>query len=118
MGLLGWQITGNLYVGDSCWDVYPTEASALTAGFISRYSSSAAGEDFVELISIFITRSAEKWEAKLVAAGNNGRPIIEEKFDIVYNYMLNSWGINLYELRELVLANANNISNLDLYSLD
>ena len=112
------QITGNLYVGDSCWDVYPTEASALTAGFISRYSSSAAGEDFVELISIFITRSAEKWEAKLVAAGNNGRPIIEEKFDIVYNYMLNSWGINLYELRELVLANANNISNLDLYSLD
>ena len=92
-------------------------SSDVCSSDLSRYSSSAAGEDFVELISIFITRTPERWEAMLTTAGDNGRPIIEEKFDIVYNYMLNSWGIDLYELRKLVLANANSISELDLYSL-
>ena len=34
------EITGTLYVGDSCWDTYKTDASALQVGLISRYAGS------------------------------------------------------------------------------
>ena len=112
------EITGSLYVGDSCWDTYPTDDSALKAGFISRYSSSGDGEDFVELSSMYITRSAQAWESLLVTAGESGRSIIEEKFEIVYNYMLTSWNIDLNQLREVVLRRAAEAKDLDLVSLN
>ena len=41
------EITGTLYVGDSCWDTYKTDASALQVGLISRYAGSEDTEDFV-----------------------------------------------------------------------
>ena len=53
------EITGTLYVGDSCWDTYKTDASALQVGLISRYAGSEDTEDFVELISIYVTRPQE-----------------------------------------------------------
>ncbi len=111
------EISGNEYVADDCWDVYTTDASALQAGFISRYASSAAGEDFVELIALYINRTAEEWEDMLTTAGDTGRSIIEEKFEIVKDYMKGSWDIDLDDLREIVLRRADEAPYLDFDDL-
>lgn len=112
------KISGPDYVGDDCWTVYATDASALQKGLITRYAGSGDGEDFVELSSIYVTRTPEKWESMLKTAGETGRPIIEEKFEIVYNYLLNSWDIDLNQLRDVVLRRAAEAKDLDLESLD
>ena len=46
------------------------------------------------------------------AAGETGRPILEQKFEIVYNYMRDSWGVDLNELREVVQRRQNEIELL------
>lgn len=112
------EISGKLYVGDSCWDVYPTDASALKAGFISRYSATNDKEDFVELASFYVTRSEAVWEDMMNTAGTEGKAIIDAKFAIVRNYMQKEWGINLDELRDMVLSQTAKVPEMDLYSLN
>jgi len=90
----------------------------LAKGFISPYASSEASEDFVELIAIYITHDATYWSTMLTSAGTVGAPIINQKFEIVYNYMLNSWGIDLNELRSVVQRRSGEIGNLDLDNLN
>ncbi len=46
-----------------------------------------------------------------------GLGLVTAKFEIVYNYMLNSWNIDLNKLRELVLRNESKIGDLDLDKL-
>lgn len=53
----------------------------------------------------------------LASAGTTGRPIIEKKFEIVFDYMLNSWGLDLDKLREIVLRRQSEITELDLSTL-
>lgn len=112
------EITGTLYVGDSCWDTYKTDASALQVGLISRYAGSEDTEDFVELISIYVTRPQEAWDKLLTTAGADGAAIINQKVEIVRNYLQNSWNINIDELRESVLRRADEVPDMDLESLD
>lgn len=111
-------ISGPDYVQDKCFDIYTSEDMALKAGFISRYASKADGEDFVELVSLYVNRTAEEWETMLQTAGDTGRPKIESKFEIVSNYMKNSWGIDLDRMREIVLRRAAEAPGLDFDSLD
>lgn len=112
------EISGTLYVGDSCWDTYPTDVSALTAGFISRYASSEDSEDFVELISIYVTNTQEKWDSLIAAAGTEGADIINRKFEIVRNYLRDSWQIEIQELRDEVLRRAAMVPDMDLETLE
>lgn len=112
------EISGTLYVGDSCWDTYPTDVSALTAGFISRYASAEDSEDFVELISIYVTNSQEKWDSLLAMAGSSGSAIINQKFEIVRNYLRDSWQIDIQELRDEVLRRAAMVPDMDLETLE
>lgn len=115
------QVTGTSegirYVGNACWDVYATESAALKDGFISCYAATSADEDFVELVSIYVTNTAETWNSKLTTAGTTGRKMIEEKFEIVYKYMENDWNINLDELRKVVLRRQDEVPSLDLDTL-
>ena len=106
------------YVQDQCFEIYKTTESALQKGFIAPYASKADGEDFVELIALYVNRSAEEWEEMLTTAGDTGRPKIEAKFEIVSNYMKSTWNIDLNELREIVLRRAEEAPNLDFDSLD
>ena len=115
---LGADPATTLYVGDSCWDTYKTDASALQVGLISRYAGSEDTEDFVELISIYVTRPQEAWDKLLTTAGADGAAIINQKFEIVRNYLQNSWNINIDELRESVLRRADEVPDMDLESLD
>lgn len=110
--------TGIEYVGNSCWTVYGTDAAAQADGFISRYSSTSATEDFAELVSLYVTNSAASWESKLTAAGTTGRPMIENKFEIVAKYMKNEWNIDLDELRDEVQRRQALVPTIDWDSLN
>lgn len=112
------EISGPDYVQDQCFEIYGSEDAALKAGFISRYASKSDGEEFVELIALYVNRTAEEWEAMMTTAGETSRGKLEAKFEIVYNYMKNSWGIDLNTLRKIVLRRATEAPHLDFDSLD
>ena len=109
-------ISGSDYVTDAWSDTWSGDADAQKNGFISEYASKEANEDFVELIAVYVTSTAAEWNTVIKNAGD-GAAIINAKFDIVYNYMLNTWGINLDELREVVQRRQSEIETLDLENL-
>ncbi|MDD3079677.1 MAG: putative zinc-binding metallopeptidase [Paludibacter sp.] len=81
-------------------------------GFVSAYASSQPREDFVETISLYITKSDDWWNELLRQAalpGPNGETmpgtgagIIEEKINICKKWLLERWDINLDSLRQNV----------------
>jgi substrate import-associated zinc metallohydrolase lipoprotein len=71
----------------------------------------------VELLSTYITNTPKFWSDMLKTAGKDGSAIIEQKFDIVYNYMKNTWGIDLNDLRDVILKRQGEIDQLDLDNL-
>ncbi len=111
-------ISGPDYVADSWSDAWDrSDAVAQQNGFISTYASKEAGEDFAELLSIYVTHTEEYWENMLANAGESGAGKINAKFDIVYNYMMNSWNIDLDELRDIIHDRQDRIGELDLENL-
>lgn len=104
------RITEAGYVGSDWYQMSDTQA--LTQGFISPYAMDRGSEDFAEMVSIYVTNTAATWESFMQAAGETGRPILEQKFEIVYNYMRDSWGVDLNELREVVQRRQNEIELL------
>ena len=110
-------ISGSEYVTDTWSDAWASDAEAQQNGFISQYASSEAGEDFVELLSIYVTNTPEYWN-NIIASAGDGADIINAKFEIVYNYMLNSWNIDLNELRDNIQARQGQIGTLDLETLN
>ena len=109
-------ISGTGYVKDS-WNSTYSDEEALQHGFITPYASSEPNEDFVELLSTYITNTPKFWSDMLKTAGKDGSAIIEQKFDIVYNYMKNTWGIDLNDLRDVILKRQGEIDQLDLDNL-
>ena len=109
------RISESDYVGSSWYRV--SESVALQKGFISPYAMDRATEYFAEMVAIYVTNDASTWEDMLASAGTTGRPIIEKKFEIVFDYMLNSWGLDLDKLREIVLRRQSEITELDLSTL-
>ena len=109
-------ISGSDYVTDAWSDTWSGDADAQKNGFISEYASKEANEDFVELIAVYVTSTAAEGNSVIKNAGD-GAAIINAKFDIVYNYMLNTWGINLDDLREVVQRRQSEIETLDLETL-
>ena len=110
-------ISGSEYVTDTWSDAWKNDAEAQQNGFISQYASSEAGEDFVELLSIYVTNTEAYWNNIIKNAGA-GADIINAKFEIVYNYMLNSWNIDLNELRDNIQERQKQIGTLDLETLN
>lgn len=110
-------ISGTEYVKDTWNDAFKSDADAQQHGFITPYAASEANEDFVELLSTYITNTPKFWSDMLETAGKDGSAIIEQKFDIVYNYMKNTWGIDLNDLRDVILKRQGEIDQLDLDNL-
>lgn len=96
------QITGSGYVADS-WSEPPYDSEYLTNGFISSYAQHSDGEDFAEMLSIYVTNTQEYWDAQLKAAGSAGAKSINAKLDIVRLYMKSSWNIDIDQLRSTIL---------------
>lgn len=119
------RITENGYVGaDWYFKIDPitgvaanrTNEDAWSEGFVTAYAMNEPREDFVENISMYVTNTEAYWDSMLMAAGETGRALIQRKFDIVYQYMEETWGINLDELRDIVLRRQKDIADgvLDL----
>ncbi len=94
-------ITGSGYVADS-WNEEPYVSEHLKNGFITDYAQHSEDEDFAEMLSEYVTHSQEWWDKQIEEAGDAGQ-YIEAKKDIVINYMLDTFNIDLNVLRATVL---------------
>jgi len=104
------RITENAYIG-SDWYMVGANRNAWQQGFVTSYAMSESREDFVENIAVYVTNTKDYWNNMLQNAGENGRALIKQKFEIVYSYMEQTWGINLDELRDIVLRRQDDIAN-------
>ena len=101
------------YVGGDWY----AQAEYYKKGFVSQYAMNVADDDFVENIAVYVTNTEEYWQSLLDAAGEEGRTILMQKFEIVKNYMKDTWNIDLQQLRDVVLRRAKDIDKLDLNKL-
>ena len=108
-------ITKADYVGSN-W-THQKERDARHAGFVSPYAMSDGFEDFAETLAYYVTRTPKQWNDILTEAGTTGAPIINQKLEIVKDYMLSSWNVDLDRLRASVLGRGDNVRHLDLQHL-
>ncbi len=71
-------------------------------GFVSSYGGMSCQEDFVEIIANYLIKPKEYWNNMLEKAGENGRSKIEEKFDIVKEWLFTAWEIDIDQLKEII----------------
>ncbi|HIZ00819.1 MAG TPA: putative zinc-binding metallopeptidase [Candidatus Bacteroides merdipullorum] len=104
----GYQPTGWVNVSDQ---------EALDMGFVSPYASSETQEDFVEIIAIYVTNTAEYWDNLVGSASAEGQGYINQKLEIVKDYMTTTWGIDLDELRDIVQRRSQEVAQWDVNDL-
>ena len=104
------------YQGPS-WLNLESDEVANTMGFITRYASFSPDEDFVEIISNYITHDADYWENVLNNGGALGKIKLQKKFDIVRKYLKDSWSIDIDKLRDIVQRRSDSLSEVDLENL-
>jgi substrate import-associated zinc metallohydrolase lipoprotein len=86
------------------WQGIP-ELTAQDQGFITPYAMADPNEDFAEMVSNFIRVDESRWNnyfAALQSRNAEGYRILRQKETLALQYMKNVWGIDLYELRDLV----------------
>ena len=94
------------------------EKDAHQMGFVTAYASSSTDEDFVEIIAKYVTNQAGYWESLLESSGEEGKAKMEKKMEIVKSYLLQSWGIDLDRLRDIVQRRSAELSTLNLIDLN
>jgi len=95
----------------SNWTNY-TDIDAKRMGFITAYSLKNPDEDFVEMLSIFLTQSNEEWNTMIddievrdnnwnvdPAATNFAKGSIRKKEKMIADYMLQTWKIDIYAMQ-------------------
>lgn len=112
------EVNGRSYVSDA-WSEAPFNQVYLSRGFISAYAQDSAGEDFAEMLSVYVTHDQAWWDAQLEAANTTyaddpeqittGKAYIEAKLDIVRAYMHDSYGIDINKLRSTILRRQNDV---------
>jgi len=111
-------ISAGEYVTDAWNSIYGSLASSTSNGFITPYASSEVQEDFVELFATYILTPANQWEQRISLGGSFGASIIRAKFEVLYNYMLNFWDIDLNELRDIIQEKQSRLSEQDFETLN
>ena len=109
------EITPSNYQGGA-W-VNLSDEEALDMGFVSAYASSETQEDFVEIISIYVTHTAEYWDSLVGSASAEGQGYINQKLELVKDYMTTTWGIDLDELRDIVQRRSQEVAQWDVNDL-
>lgn len=109
------EITPSNYQSTSWVNV--SDQEALDMGFVSPYASSETQEDFVEIISIYVTHTAEYWDNLVGSASAEGQGYINQKLEIVKDYMTTTWGIDLDELRDIVQRRSQEVAQWDVNDL-
>lgn len=82
----------------------------LKHGFISDYAQKEHTEDFAEMMSKYICYSPAQWAEWMRLAGTDGATKLQAKLDIVKEYMLTSWGIDLDTMRSTIQRRQKEIS--------
>ena len=139
-----YQLITSDYKSDKCFN--KEFADFLSRGFITDYAQKNYHEDFAEMVSTYVTSTADEWEALMKKAeygvlkdkngdfvvdseGSvkidtkvkaDGRDLIEQKLSIVRSYMQDQWGIDIDVLRASILQRENDVVNgkIDLKNLD
>ena len=99
------EVTGTTYVADS-WSSPPYNTGYLQRGYISSYAQQSAGEDFAEILSLYVTNDETWWNKQLTSAANNGADggeLLKTKLDYVRSYMMDSFGIDIDVLRAAII---------------
>lgn len=109
------EITPSNYQSTS-W-VNLSDQEALNLGFVSPYASSETQEDFVEIISIYVTHTAAYWNNLVGSANAQGRAWINQKLELVKDYMTTTWGIDLDALRDIVQRRSQEVAQWDVNEL-
>lgn len=94
-----------------------TDSAALSKGFITAYAGQDPQEDLCEIISTYITNTAEYWDKTLASTNEHGRNAINTKLEILRGYLKDSWGMDLDELRAIIQRRQEEAKSLDLQSL-
>lgn len=105
------------YTGDLAWQNLDPQ-SALNLGFITPYGSKNENEDFVEIFSVYITMTEAEWNNRIGNANTAGKAKLEEKLDIIKNYISASWNMNMDELRAIILRRAQEVIDKKLEFVD
>lgn len=95
------KITGG-YTAD--WTSF-TDSEAREMGFMSAYSISGDGEDFVEILSFYVCYTSTEW-AKIMSDIKNetSKENIQKKVNMVASYMNDSYGVDIEQLRVWITA--------------
>ena len=110
------------YLADN-WNAAEYAADHLQRGFISRYAQHSDREDFAECMSMYITNPATWWQAQLETAATgelDGAARISTKLSIVKQYMSETFGIDLDELRDVILRRQAEVieGRVDLFTIE
>jgi substrate import-associated zinc metallohydrolase lipoprotein len=103
------------YQSNGWRDIDPVRA--LNLGFITRYASFGVEEDFVETLAFYVTRTQAERDAYVATATAAAQAIFAQKLEIVRSYMAVTWGINLNELRDIIIRRVNELSRLEVVDL-
>ena len=101
-----------------------TDKKSGAEGFVTGYASSEYNEDFAEVFSCYVTDTDAMWQKRLaqaVTAANgdeSGKKAILAKLSIIRTYLKDSWGVDIDKLRTIVLRRANEVSTLNLETLN
>jgi substrate import-associated zinc metallohydrolase lipoprotein len=91
---------------------------ALEMGFVSAYASSAVQEDFVETLSIYVVYGNDYWAELLDKAGEPGADKIQEKLELVKEYLREKWAIDIDQLQRIVQRRLDEIQDMNLETLN
>ena len=94
-----------------------SEQEALDMGFVTPYASSETQEDFVEIIAVYVTNTPEYWNNLLARASEEGRGYINQKLEIVRDYLTTTWGIDMDKLRDIVQRRSQEVAQWDVNDL-
>lgn len=93
-----------------------SDADARKMGFIRNYSMSSPGEDYADMVSMYVCHTPQEWAGLMNQAGAEGSAIINQKLEMIKVYFTTQWGIELDDLRDAVNRRMNDVCNgtLDL----
>lgn len=86
-------------------------------GFVTAYGSSQPVEDIAEVTACLLTWTQDQWDTLQTGAGEEGWSIIQQKITIVKNYMKESYGIDMDELRSTIDRRCTELLTMDLSDL-
>ncbi|TSE06247.1 zinc-binding metallopeptidase [Aquimarina algiphila] len=89
-----------------------SDAEARELGYITAYASSEEQEDFAEMVATMLTTSKTEFDAIVdLIASDDAKAFIRTKEQFVAQYFTDEFGIDIYELQELVNQNTLDIIN-------